>query len=85
MANDEAFTGDEALNPAAQLFYAQRLNCYIVTIVGFKTKINPNVIKAGLEHTLLKHPLFCSKIVRKHFFHKLIKRNPLFCPRFPCQ
>uniref|UniRef100_A0A2N9HCU4 Uncharacterized protein n=2 Tax=Fagus sylvatica TaxID=28930 RepID=A0A2N9HCU4_FAGSY len=62
MANDEAFTGEEALNPAAQLFHAQRLNCYIVTIVGFKTKINPNVIKAGLEHTLLKHPLFCSKI-----------------------
>uniref|UniRef100_A0A2N9GDM3 O-acyltransferase WSD1 C-terminal domain-containing protein n=1 Tax=Fagus sylvatica TaxID=28930 RepID=A0A2N9GDM3_FAGSY len=62
MANDEAFTGEEALDPAAQLFHAQRLNCYIVTIVGFKTKINPNVIKAGLEHTLLKHPLFCSKI-----------------------
>ncbi|GMY07436.1 wax ester synthase/diacylglycerol acyltransferase 11-like isoform X2 [Fagus crenata] len=62
MANVEAFTGEEALDPVAQLFHAQRLNCYIVTIVGFKTKINPNVIKAGLEHTLLKHPLFCSKI-----------------------
>uniref|UniRef100_A0A2N9H7R3 O-acyltransferase WSD1 C-terminal domain-containing protein n=1 Tax=Fagus sylvatica TaxID=28930 RepID=A0A2N9H7R3_FAGSY len=62
MANDEAFTGEEALDLVAQLFHAQRLNCYIVTIVGFKTKINPNVIKAGLEHTLLKHPLFCSKI-----------------------
>ncbi|GMY39738.1 O-acyltransferase WSD1-like [Fagus crenata] len=62
MANVDAFTNEEALNPAAQLFHAQRLNCYIVTIVGFKTKINPNVIKAGLEHTLLKHPLFCSKI-----------------------
>ncbi|GMY07442.1 O-acyltransferase WSD1-like [Fagus crenata] len=63
MANNEGFTGEEALNPAAQLFHAQCLNCYIVTIVGFKTKINPNVIKPGLEHTLLKHPLFCSKIV----------------------
>lgn len=32
-------------------------------MIGFKTKINPNFVKAGLEQTLLKHPLFSSKIV----------------------
>ncbi|KAM4068793.1 hypothetical protein ACB094_12G039500 [Castanea mollissima] len=32
-------------------------------MIGFKTKINPNLVKAGLERTLLKHPLFSSTIL----------------------
>ncbi|KAK7845221.1 o-acyltransferase wsd1 [Quercus suber] len=63
MANSGALIGEEALSPAAQLFQSPSLNCYIVTMIGFKTKINPNFVKAGLEQTLLKHPLFSSKIV----------------------
>ncbi|KAM4076148.1 hypothetical protein ACJW30_12G041100 [Castanea mollissima] len=63
MTNSGAMIGEEALSPAAQLFHSPSLNCYIVTMIGFKTKINPNFVKAGLEQTLLKHPLFSSKIV----------------------
>ena len=77
MPNSGALIGGEALSPAAQLFQSPSLNCYIVTMIGFKTKINPNFVKAGLEQTLLKHPLFSSKIVRKISFHKL-RKKPLF-------
>ncbi|KAK4571285.1 hypothetical protein RGQ29_029905 [Quercus rubra] len=63
MANNGALIGEDALSPAAQLFQSPSLNCYIVTMIGSKTKINPNFVKAGLEQTLLKHPLFSSKIV----------------------
>ncbi|KAG7973721.1 hypothetical protein I3843_06G010700 [Carya illinoinensis] len=52
-----------ALSPAARLFHAPRFNCYIIAIIGSKTPINPNVVKAGLEDTLLKHPRFSSKLV----------------------
>lgn len=65
---------DQALSPAARLFHAPRFNCYIITIIGVNTPINPNVVKAGLEHTLLKHPRFSSKLVRKgsSFFFILV-------------
>ena len=80
MANNGALIGEDALSPAAQLFQSPSLNCYIVTMIGSKTKINPNFVKAGLEQTLLKHPLFSSKIVRKISFYKLRKKTIV---RFP--
>ncbi|KAK3404010.1 hypothetical protein EUGRSUZ_K00371 [Eucalyptus grandis] len=55
--------GAEKLSPAARLFHAPRFNCYILAIMGCKTRINPGVVKAGLEETLLKHPRFSSKMV----------------------
>lgn len=59
----ESSNGDQPLSPAARLFHAPRINCYIVAIMGCKTRINPDVVKAGLERTLLKHPRFSSKLV----------------------
>ncbi|CAI0541809.1 unnamed protein product [Linum tenue] len=57
-----SFTG-YALSPAARLFHSPKFNCYIVAIMGCKTKINPAVVKLGLERTLIKHPRFSSKPV----------------------
>ncbi|XP_035542734.1 O-acyltransferase WSD1-like isoform X4 [Juglans regia] len=53
----------EPLSPAARFFHAPRFNVYIIAIMGFKTRINPDVVKAGLEQTLVKHPRFSSKMV----------------------
>ncbi|KAK7320825.1 hypothetical protein VNO77_30659 [Canavalia gladiata] len=55
----------EPLSPAARLFHAPTINCYVIAIMGCKTRINPQVIKEGLCQTLLKHPRFTSKLVKK--------------------
>ncbi|XP_015878467.3 wax ester synthase/diacylglycerol acyltransferase 6-like isoform X2 [Ziziphus jujuba] len=55
--------GKQYLSPAARLFHSPRFNCYIISILGCKTNINPDVVKAGLKQTLLKHPRFSSKLV----------------------
>lgn len=55
--------GQEHLSPAGRLFHAPRFNCYIVAIMGCMKSINPNVVKAGLRQTLVKHPRFSSKLV----------------------
>ncbi|KAG7973716.1 hypothetical protein I3843_06G010500 [Carya illinoinensis] len=54
---------EEPLSPAARFFQAPRFNVYIIAIVGCKTRINTDVVKAGLEQTLVKHPRFSSKMV----------------------
>ncbi|XP_024042760.1 O-acyltransferase WSD1 isoform X1 [Citrus clementina] len=62
----KASSGDiyeEPLSPAALLFQAPNFNCHIIAIMGCKTSINPSVIKEGLQHTLIKHPRFSSKLV----------------------
>ncbi|OVA00981.1 O-acyltransferase [Macleaya cordata] len=51
---------EEPLSPSARLFHEPHFNCYIIAIMGSKTKINSDVVKAGLVNTLLKHPRFCS-------------------------
>ncbi|XP_044503797.1 wax ester synthase/diacylglycerol acyltransferase 11-like isoform X3 [Mangifera indica] len=51
---------EEPLSPAARLFHEPTFNVYIIAIMGCKTRIYPEVIKANLEHTLLKHPRFSS-------------------------
>ncbi|KAK7300876.1 hypothetical protein RJT34_11727 [Clitoria ternatea] len=57
--------GGEALSPAGKLFHSPSLNCYVIAVMGCKTSINPQVIKEGLCQTLLKHPRFSSKLVKK--------------------
>ena len=61
----EAVIREQPLSPAARLFHSPRFNCYVIAIMGCKTRINPDVVKSGLEHTLLKHPRFSSKLVRQ--------------------
>ncbi|KAJ4951611.1 hypothetical protein NE237_028443 [Protea cynaroides] len=50
----------QPLSPAARLFHQPHLNCYIITILGGTTRVDPNVVKAGLQATLLRHPRFSS-------------------------
>lgn len=51
---------EEPLSPAARLFHEPSFNVYIIAIMGCKTQICPQVVKANLVHTLLKHPRFYS-------------------------
>ncbi|PIA35712.1 hypothetical protein AQUCO_03500223v1 [Aquilegia coerulea] len=55
---------EQPLSPAALLFHEPNFNCYIIAIMGCKTKINPQIVKAGLEETLIKHPRFSSLQVK---------------------
>ncbi|POO01188.1 O-acyltransferase [Trema orientale] len=51
------------LSPATRIFHSLNYNSYIIAIIGFYTSIDPEVMKAGLEQTLIKHPRFSSKLV----------------------
>ncbi|XP_055827482.1 wax ester synthase/diacylglycerol acyltransferase 11-like [Solanum dulcamara] len=53
----------EPASPATRLFHTESLNCNIIAILGCTTKINCDVIKKGLESTLLNHPRFSSILV----------------------
>lgn len=50
----------QPLSPASRLFTQPRLNCYIVAIMGFGKRLDVDVVKKGLEDTLLRHPRFTS-------------------------
>ncbi|XP_030503296.2 wax ester synthase/diacylglycerol acyltransferase 5 [Cannabis sativa] len=52
------------LSPATRIFHSQKYNSYIIAIIGFKTKVDPIIIKTGLTQTLIKHPRFSSKLVK---------------------
>ncbi|XVF33168.1 hypothetical protein REPUB_Repub17cG0145300 [Reevesia pubescens] len=51
---------EEPLSPSARLFHEPNFNVYVIAIMGCKTRIYPDIIKANLGHTLLKHPRFSS-------------------------
>ena len=51
---------EEPLSPSARLFHEPHFNVYVIAIMGCKTKIYPEICKANLVHTLLKHPRFSS-------------------------
>ncbi|KAK9060687.1 hypothetical protein SSX86_021393 [Deinandra increscens subsp. villosa] len=51
---------NQPLSPMARLFHEPGFNVYIITMMGCKTKINPDVIKQNLVHSLLRHPRFSS-------------------------
>ncbi|KAK8500387.1 hypothetical protein V6N13_028082 [Hibiscus sabdariffa] len=51
---------EEPLSPSARLFHEPTFNVYVIAIMGCKTRIFPDVVKANLGHTLLRHPRFSS-------------------------
>ncbi|KAL5542478.1 hypothetical protein UlMin_010188 [Ulmus minor] len=51
---------EEPLSPAGRLFLEPTFNLHVIAIMGCKTKIHPDVVKANLPLTLLKHPRFSS-------------------------
>ncbi|KAK4350955.1 hypothetical protein RND71_030268 [Anisodus tanguticus] len=77
----------EPASPATRLFHTKSLNCYILAILGCTTKINRDVIKKGLESTLLNHPRFTSipvveekKGVRKWMKTRVNVEDHMVCP-----
>ncbi|XP_010519416.1 PREDICTED: O-acyltransferase WSD1-like [Tarenaya hassleriana] len=54
---------EQPLSPAARLFHSPEFNCYIISVIGCKTKIDTDVITQGLKETLIRHPRFSSKLV----------------------
>ena len=66
---------EEPLSPSARLFHEPHFNVYVIAIMGCKTKIYPEICKANLVHTLLKHPRFSS--LQVFFFFFLIKENDI--------
>ncbi|KAK1441621.1 hypothetical protein QVD17_07661 [Tagetes erecta] len=50
----------QPLSPVARLFHEPGSNIYIVCVIGYKTKLRPDVIKQHLVHTLLKNRRFSS-------------------------
>ncbi|KAI3524350.1 hypothetical protein L1887_03003 [Cichorium endivia] len=51
---------DQPLSPMARLFHEPGSNVYIISMMGSKTKINVDVVKKNLVHSLLRHPRFSS-------------------------
>ncbi|MBA0548757.1 hypothetical protein Golob_019835, partial [Gossypium lobatum] len=51
---------EEPLSPSSRLFHEPNFNVYVIAIMGCKTRIYPDVFKANLGHTLLRHPRFSS-------------------------
>ncbi|KAF9661509.1 hypothetical protein SADUNF_Sadunf19G0076300 [Salix dunnii] len=48
----------QPLSPMARMFHKPESNVYIITVIGFQTRINPEVVKANLVDTFLKQPRF---------------------------
>lgn len=69
---EEVAMEEQPLSPAARLFHQPNFNCYIISIMGSKTKIDIELVKAGLQKTLLKHPRFSSIQV---YFFKLLRNT----------
>ncbi|XP_060203856.1 wax ester synthase/diacylglycerol acyltransferase 11-like isoform X2 [Lycium barbarum] len=77
----------EPASPATRLFHTKALSCHILAILGCTTKINRDVIKKGLESTLLNHPRFTSipvvdakKGVRKWMKTTVNVEDHIVCP-----
>uniref|UniRef100_A0A1J3DL02 O-acyltransferase WSD1 n=1 Tax=Noccaea caerulescens TaxID=107243 RepID=A0A1J3DL02_NOCCA len=70
---------EQPLSPAARVFHAPEFNCYVITVIGIKRKLEPDVIIEGLEQTLIRHPRFSSKLVnngnKKRQTQKWVRTN----------
>ncbi|KAF8097712.1 hypothetical protein N665_0283s0016 [Sinapis alba] len=55
---------EQPLSPAARLFHAPEFSCNIISVVGLKNKIKPDVIVEGIKQTLIRHPRFSCKLVK---------------------
>ncbi|GJV46766.1 O-acyltransferase WSD1 [Tanacetum coccineum] len=51
---------EQPLSPMARLFHEPGSNVYIVSMMGCKTKLKPDVIKESLVNSILRHPRFSS-------------------------
>ncbi|KAG7560195.1 O-acyltransferase WSD1 N-terminal [Arabidopsis thaliana x Arabidopsis arenosa] len=54
---------EQPLSPAARVFHSPEFNCYVISVIGVKKKIETDVIIEGLKQSLIRHPRFSSKLV----------------------
>jgi len=59
MKNEE----EEPLSPMARVFQSPGIDLCAIINIGFKTKINPDVVLDALKQNVYKHPRFSSKLV----------------------
>ncbi|CAL9084365.1 unnamed protein product, partial [Musa textilis] len=57
---DNGGVEEEPVSPLTRLFHQPCLDCYIVGIMGFGKPLDVDVVKSGLEATLVRHPPFSS-------------------------
>ncbi|CAH8303375.1 unnamed protein product [Eruca vesicaria subsp. sativa] len=55
-------TEEEPLSPMACVFQSPDVDLYVVTIIGFKTKICTDVVLDALKRNVSKHPRFSSNL-----------------------
>lgn len=60
---------NQPLSPAARVFHAPEFNCYVISVIGIKRKIEPDVVIEGLKQSLIRHPRFSSKLVSPKLLH----------------
>lgn len=53
----------EPLSPMGHIFHVPGLNYFIIAVLGCKIKVDVEMIKYGINQTLIKHPRFSSKLV----------------------
>ncbi|KAL9279655.1 putative O-acyltransferase, WSD1, O-acyltransferase WSD1 [Arabidopsis thaliana] len=58
MKNEE----EEPLSPMARVFQSPGIDLCAIINIGFKTKINPDVVLDALKQNVYKHPRFSSKL-----------------------
>jgi len=56
---------EQPLSPAARLFHAPEFNCNIISVIGFKSKLDPCVFIRGFKESFIRHPRFSSKLVSR--------------------
>ncbi|KAL8160050.1 hypothetical protein V2J09_001587 [Rumex salicifolius] len=54
---------EEPLSPGSRIFHEKDFNIHVLAILGCKTKVDIETIKANFPSTLLKHPRFSSVVV----------------------
>ncbi|KAK5818923.1 hypothetical protein PVK06_023873 [Gossypium arboreum] len=67
--NSQKTGEEEPLSPSSRLFHESNFNIYVIAIMGCKTRIYPDVFKANLSHTSLRHPRFSSLQVPQTRLH----------------
>ena len=61
--NDFILGEEEPVSPAGCMFHEPNFNVHVLAIMGSKYKIQPEIAKANIPNTLLKHPRFSSLLV----------------------
>lgn len=51
---------EEPLSPATRLFHQPNFNCFIVVMLGVGKKIDVDIVEAGFESSIIRHPRFSS-------------------------